>query len=104
MPLILCEAGGNTRGMTDTWFRRAGLVPRRIMELGSVEAIKVLVGSGLEASALLSLSLALHGAVAGAITRKLKPAISRDLGIVSRSEKAMDRCQRLFLAELNQVA
>jgi DNA-binding transcriptional LysR family regulator len=102
MPLILYEAGGNTRGMTDTWFRRAGLVPRPIMELGSVEAIKVLVGSGLGASVLPS--LALRGAVAGAITRKLKPAISRDLGIVLRREKVMDRSLRLFLAELNQVA
>jgi DNA-binding transcriptional LysR family regulator len=102
MPLILYEAGGNTRGMTDIWFRRAGLVPRPIMELGSVEAIKVLVGSGLGASVLPS--LALRGAVAGAVTRKLKPGVSRDLGIVLRREKVMDRSLRLFLTELNRVA
>ncbi len=47
LPLILYEAGGNTRAVTDAWFRRAGITPRPVMELGSVEAIKTLVGSGL---------------------------------------------------------
>lgn len=36
LPLILYEAGGNTRAVTDAWFRRAGVTPRPVMELGSV--------------------------------------------------------------------
>jgi len=52
LPLILYEAGGNTRAVTDAWFRRAGITPRPVMELDSVEAIKTLVGSGLGAALL----------------------------------------------------
>ena len=64
LPLILYEAGGNTRAVTDAWFRRAGITRRPVMELGSVEAIKTLVGSGLGAAVLPA--LALRGGVPGA--------------------------------------
>ena len=62
LPLILYESGGATRGLVDAWFRRAGLAPRPIMELGSVEAIKVLVESGLGATILPRTALAAAGA------------------------------------------
>ncbi|WP_043364512.1 LysR family transcriptional regulator [Belnapia sp. F-4-1] len=89
LPLILYEAGANTRAIIDTWFRRAGLVPRPIMELGSVEAIKVLVAGGRGCSVLPS--LALGGDVAGAVVRPLRPALARQLAVVVRKEKVVDR-------------
>ena len=46
-PLLLYEAGGNTRQIIDRWFARGGRSPKPVMELGSVEAIKQLVGAGL---------------------------------------------------------
>ncbi len=101
MPLILYEPGGNSRAITDTWFRRAGITPRPIMELGSAEAIKQLVGAGLGATVLTS--LALRDPVPGAVTRRLRPAASRDLGIALRREKVLDRGLRLFLAELERT-
>ncbi len=101
MPLILYESGGNSRAITDAWFRRAGITPRPIMEMGSAEAIKHLVGAGLGATVLTS--LALRSPVPGAVTRKLRPAASRDLGIALRREKVRDRGLRLFLAELEQT-
>ena len=70
------------------------------MELGSVEAIKTLVGSGLGAAVLPSLALCTP--VAGAFTRALRPAASRDLGVVLRREKVRDRGLRLLLAELDR--
>ena len=101
MPLILYEAGGNSRTITDAWFRRAGVTPRPIMEMGSAETIKHLVGAGLGATVLTS--LALRSPVPGAVTRRLRPAASRDLGIVLRREKVLDRGLRLFLAELERT-
>jgi DNA-binding transcriptional LysR family regulator len=88
-PLILYERGGDTRGIVDAWFRNAGLTPRPIMELGSVEAIKVLVGSGLGASILPC--LALDQDVPGARRLALRPATARELGLVMRKEKILDR-------------
>src|SRR6202011_1039737 len=57
LPLILYEPGGKTRSVIDGWFRQDGIRPRPIMELGSVEAIKMLVGSGLGASVLPQLAV-----------------------------------------------
>jgi DNA-binding transcriptional LysR family regulator len=88
-PLILYERGGDTRGIVDAWFRSGGVTPRPIMELGSVEAIKVLVGSGLGASVLPR--LALEQAVPGARQCPLRPTTARELGLVMRKEKILDR-------------
>lgn len=101
LPLILYEAGGNTRAATDAWFRRAGVTPRPVMELGSVEAIKTLVGSGLGGAVLPA--LALRDPVPGAAARALRPAASRELGYVLRREKVRDRGLRLFLTELGHA-
>jgi len=100
LPLILYEEGGNTRAATDAWFRQAGVKPEPVMELGSVEAIKTLVGSGLGAAVLPA--LALREPLAGTVTRTLQPAASRNLGCVLRKEKVLDRGLRLFLTELNR--
>lgn len=101
LPLILFEAGGDTRGIVDAWFGREGLAPKPIMELGSVEAIKVLVASGLGASILPR--LALRDVVRGAAIRPLRPAVARDLGLVLRKEKVLDRGLRLLVEELRRI-
>ncbi|HUN48152.1 MAG TPA: LysR family transcriptional regulator [Stellaceae bacterium] len=101
LPLILYEAGGVTRAITDAWFRRAGLTLEPIMELGSVEAIKVLVGSGLGAAILPR--LALQEAVPGTLVRPLRPPLARDLALVLRKEKVRDRGLRLFTEELGKA-
>lgn len=101
LPLILYEAGGKTRGVVDAWFRAAGLVPRPIMELGSVEAIKVMVGSGLGASILPALALA--EPVTGARSLDLRPKAARALGYVLRRGKVLDRGLRLVIEELERA-
>jgi DNA-binding transcriptional LysR family regulator len=98
MPLILYETGGNTRSIVDAWFRKAGLAPKPIMELGSVEAIKVLVGSGLGASVLPD--VALRDSIPGTERRPLRPTVSRDLGLVVRKEKVRDRGLRVLTEAL----
>lgn len=102
LPLILYEAGGNTRGLVDGWFRGAGISPRPIMELGNVEAIKVLVGSGLGASILPE--LAVRAPVPGATIRRLRPSVARRLGYALRREKVMNRGLHVLVAELERAA
>jgi len=102
LPLILYEAGGNTRTIVDDWFARAGVAPSPIMELGSVEAIKVLVESGLGASILPRLSL--MRVARQTVVRPLRPALARELAYVLRKDKVIDRGLRLLLGELTKAA
>ncbi|HUA78615.1 MAG TPA: LysR family transcriptional regulator substrate-binding protein, partial [Acetobacteraceae bacterium] len=100
-PLILYERGGSTREIVDGWFDRAGIAPRPVMELGSVEAIKVLVGGGFGASVLPG--LALGQAVAGTEVLPLRPPLSRPIGLAMRREKLMERGLKLLIEELERA-
>ena len=70
------------------------------MDLGSIEAIKMLVGSGLGASVMPL--LALPDPIPGTVVRPLAPAVSRDIGYVLRRTQVMDRGLRLFIEELSR--
>lgn len=101
LPLILYEAGGTTRSVIDAWFRRAGVTPSPIMQLDSIETIKVLVSGGLGASVMPA--LALQTPPRGTVTKRLRPAASRQLGIVVRREKVLDQGLRLMIAALRDA-
>lgn len=98
LPLILYESGSATRALIDAWFREAGIEARPLMALGSVEAIKMLVGSGLGASILPALALAQPGEAACA--RPLAPALGRGLAFVTRQDKVPDRTLRALREEV----
>ncbi len=102
LPLILYEPGGTTRALIDGWFRQAGVNVAPIMQLDSVETIKVLVGGGLGASILPE--LALRAAVPDTVVRSLRPDLSRRLAIVVRREKVVDRGLRVMLEALRALA
>ena len=102
LPLILHDRAVSTRVLIDGWFRRAGVTAVAAMQLDSVESIKVLVGSGLGASIVPRMSLS--RAVSGAVVRRLRPGLSRDLALVSRREKVIDRGMRVLTETLRQVA
>jgi DNA-binding transcriptional LysR family regulator len=107
--LILYEQGGHTRRVIDEWFERSGLTCKPMMELGSIEAIKKLVGAGLGYAIVPHLAasdLPRDGQVAVA---SLEPKLHRTLGLVLRRDKRPDRCLREVLNALrgavpNQVA
>lgn len=101
LPLILYESRGTTRGVIDAWFRRAGQTPRPIMELGSVEAIKLLAESGLGATILPE--SAVTSPSSGMELRPLRPVLSRCLAVVMRQDKLLDRGLRLCLEELGRL-
>jgi DNA-binding transcriptional LysR family regulator len=102
MPLILYDQGGSTRALIDGWFRRAGVTPVPAMQLDSVESIKVLVAGGLGASIVPQLSLTVP--VAGTVTRRLRPGLSRQLAVVVRREKVVDRALRVVTEALRASA
>lgn len=47
LPLIAFESGSGTRALIDGWFEASGLTIAPAMQLGSIEAIKRMVRSGL---------------------------------------------------------
>ncbi len=95
LPLILYEVGGTTRGVIDAWFRRAGVRPSPIMQLDSIETIKVLVSGGLGVSIMPALAVGVPPSAT--LVRPLRPAVARQLGIVLRREKVLDRGLRVVL-------
>jgi len=101
LPLILYESGGTTRGVVDTWFRGAGQTPRPIMELGSVEAIKLMAESGLGATILPQSAVA--SPAPGMALRPLRPTLTRSLAVVMRRDKLLDRGLRVCLEELGRL-
>ena len=89
LPLVQYEPGANTRRVVDDWALRAGRPLKAVMELGSVEAMKELVGAGLGCSVLPRMSL--RGKHEPFVVRSLKPRLYRKLALVLRRDKPLTR-------------
>jgi DNA-binding transcriptional LysR family regulator len=96
LPLVLFEPGGNTRRVVDDWFDRGGVAPQPTMELGSVEAIKEVVGAGLGCAILPRLSVAAEKA--RFTVKSLAPPLQRKLLVVLRKDKLLSHGLRQVLA------
>ena len=83
------EPGANTRRVIDEWALRAGHPLKAIMELGSVEAMKELVGAGLGSCVLPR--MALRGRQEPFVVRSLKPRLYRKLALVLRRDKPLTK-------------
>jgi DNA-binding transcriptional LysR family regulator len=103
-PLVLYEAGGHARRVIDDWFLRAGLSAKPIMELGSVEAIKKLIGAGMGCAVLPQLAVGRSGAADGLHVRPLVPRLRRKLGVVLHRDKQPDRGLREVVKALSVLA
>ncbi|MGE0718792.1 MAG: LysR family transcriptional regulator [Alphaproteobacteria bacterium] len=101
LPIVLFEPGARTRALVDAWFLRAGLTPRPVMELGSVEAIKELVGAGLGCSILPG--MAAKGMEGRLVVRRLSPRMHRRLAIVLRRDKPLGRGLREVVRALGNL-
>jgi len=99
LPVVLYEPGGNSRRVIDEWFRRAGVTLKPVMELGSVEAIKELVGAGLGCGLLPRLAMA----GGGLAVRSLAPPLRRGLAMVLRRDKTPDRALREVIKSLTAL-
>src|SRR6185436_1153359 len=89
LPLVQYEPGANTRRVVDDWAVRAGHPLKAVMELGSVEAMKELVGAGLGCSVLPR--MALRGKNEPFVVRSLKPRLYRKLALVLRRDKPLTK-------------
>lgn len=103
-PLVLYETGANTRSLVDTWFASAGPAPRAAMELGSVEAIKQLVGAGLGLTVLPRMALPQTAQPEDSLSwRSLAPKLTRKLALVLRRDKPLQRGLRETLAAFRRL-
>lgn len=89
-PVLLFEPGGNTRRIADGWFTRSGIRFEPIMSLGSVEAIKELVGVGLGCAILPGLAASRLPGDGDFAVRPLSPRLHRRLAVVVRRDKRLD--------------
>jgi DNA-binding transcriptional LysR family regulator len=102
LPMILFEPSGNTRRIVDQWLGRNGVDLKPVMSLGSVEAIKELVGVGLGYAILPSMALR-HEDPRYAVSR-LAPRLRRKLAVVTRKDKVLYRGLREVAAALGSVS
>jgi DNA-binding transcriptional LysR family regulator len=91
MALVLYELGANTRRLIDAWAMRAGFSLKPVMELGSVEAMKELVGAGLGCSVLPRMALRGRQAERQFVVRSLKPRLFRKLALALRKDKPLTK-------------
>lgn len=103
LPVVLYEAGGNTRRVVDQWFARAGVNLTPVMDLGSVEAIKELVGAGLGCAVLPGIAAKHSAKRAPIISRPLSPRLHRTLGLVIRRDKTLTKGLRETLKALQRL-
>lgn len=103
-PLVLYEPGGATRRIIDHWFARANLAVKPIMELGSVEAIKELVGAGLGYAILPSTALPADRERAALTVRPLAPALRRRLALVRRRDKPLHHGLQETITALQSIS
>lgn len=104
LPLVLYEQGGTTRSVVDAWFARAGFSVKPVMELGSVEAIKQLVGAGLGCAVLPRVAITKTDVRAPLTARPLSPRLKRKLGLVVRRDKVITRGLREMIRALTALA
>jgi DNA-binding transcriptional LysR family regulator len=103
-PLVLYESGANTRLLVDQWAVRAGVSLKPVMELGSVEAIKEVVGAGLGCGVVPRMALRRASSQRSVIVRSLSPKLHRRLAVVLRHDKPLQRALREVLGAINAFA
>ncbi|MGB6535875.1 MAG: LysR family transcriptional regulator [Xanthobacteraceae bacterium] len=91
LAVVLYEPGANTRQLIDQWAIRAGVSLKPAMELGSVEAIKEVVGAGLGWGVVPAMALPGPCALGHMDIRPLHPRLYRKLAIVMRRDKPLQR-------------
>lgn len=103
LPVIMFEPGGQTRLVTDQWFFRGGVELKPKMALGSVEAIKRLVGVGLGCAVLPKVAVQEPGDRRSLVVRPLSPRLYRKLAIVVRRDKVLQRGLRETIKALREL-
>jgi DNA-binding transcriptional LysR family regulator len=94
------EQGSGTRDVTDSYFREAGVSPDRLktlMELGSPEALKGVVSTGLGFAILSRASVDKEVQLGSLIAIPLQPRLTRRLSLLSPKGKFRSRVVTTFM-------
>jgi DNA-binding transcriptional LysR family regulator len=94
------EPGSGTREVTDNYFREAGVSPDRLktlMELGSPEALKGVVGTGLGFAIVSRASVGKELQLGSLIAIPLEPRLVRRLSVLSPKERFRSRVISTFM-------
>jgi DNA-binding transcriptional LysR family regulator len=99
-PFVSRETGSGTREFTDQYFRQSGIAPEElnlVMELGSPEAIKGLVETGLGVSIMSRATIAKELRLGMLAAKPLEPRLIRILSLVYPKDKFQSRLVRTFV-------
>lgn len=94
------EPGSGSREVTDSYFREAGVSPDRLktlMELGSPEALKGVVGTGLGFAIVSRATVAKELQLGTMIAIPLEPRLSRRISLLVPKEKFRSRVVATFM-------
>lgn len=100
VPLIRREAGSGTREFTDNYFQQNGVPPEDLnvlMELGSLEAIKGVVETGIAAAIVSRTTIARERKLGTLVALPLEPRLIRTLSVVSAKDKFRSRLLTAFI-------
>lgn len=99
-PYVSRETGSGTREFTDLYFRKAGINPAElnvVMELGSPEALKGVVGTGLGFAIMSRATVAKEQRLGELVALPLVPRLIRELSLVYPKEKFRSRLVNTFV-------
>jgi DNA-binding transcriptional LysR family regulator len=99
-PYISRETGSGTREFTDLYFRKAAIAPGEldvVMELGSPEALKGVVGTGLGFAIVSKATVAKEQRLGELVAVPLAPRLMRSLSLVYPKEKFRSRLVNTFV-------
>lgn len=99
-PFISRETGSGTRQSTDLYFRNAGIAPNdmnMVMELGSSEAVKGVVSTGLGYSILSRMTMSKELKLNELVAIPLQPRLRRSLSIIYPKERFRSRLLNTFI-------
>jgi len=99
-PYISRESGSGTREVTDAYFQKAGVRPESlnvVMELGSPEALKGLVATGVGFTIMSRATVNKEIRLGVLVARPLTPRLIRNLSVVYPKEKFRSRLVNTFV-------
>lgn len=99
-PFISRESGSGTRQVIDQYFQKAGIAPESlnvVMELGSPEALKGLVATGLGFTIMSRFAVAKESRLGSLVRVPLAPRLIRSLSVVYPREKFRSRLVNTFV-------
>lgn len=101
--LLLYDQGGTIRTVIDGWFVSGGVRVKPEMELGSFEAMKRIVMSGVGCSILPSMTIARDEQAGRLQVRHLAPPVMRRYALAIRLDKILDKAMRAVVDAIESL-